>query len=719
MYNRPAIEQAPLQVYSSALCFAPAKSVVRKQFESSHTPKWIQELPIASKEWSATLGTLEGHSDRVSAIAFAPDGKRLVSSSKDRTIRVWDAISGQALAVLTGHTLSIETVVFAPDSRHLASGGTDGNVCLWDIESGEVQATLEGHEENMRGLAFSFNGNQLLSGSDDRTVRLWDVKSGGVLITISHSSGVTGVAFSPNGKWLAFCDINGTVYLRDAASGEALATLNSDTNQVNYDRTVVFSPSSKQILSYGIGPIKTWDAESGKPLATLQHNSDVSVIAFSPDGKLLAAACEDETFWLWDAHTGEALTTIHHSDLGGAIAFSPDSKLLALGCDDGGIWLWDVQLTGCQQRHGGWGESSAMLQGHSDEVISIIVSPNGKQLASTSKDTTICLWDAESGQALGILKGHTKRVIQAVFSKDSKLIASCSYDGTVRLWDLQSGQTLAMWYGDFDRDDWKPTLAISPDNKQLASASNKRRPCLWSTEPSKALITLKGHSGQVLTFVFSPDGQQLASGSLDQTVRLWDTKTGETVVTFRGQKEPIWSLTFSIDGKRIASGSVRPEAVCLWDVESGSKLATFKGHSCTIDCIAFSLDGKYIASASCDETVRLWDAHSGETEEILELGVCLRQLSFSNDGSYLDTDRGTLRLNRGSNPSLIRKQEQVDLFVSDQWIMAGQHKLLWLPVQYRMPMACVTVKGQNVFHGHNSGQITMIRLDLSYLDSMK
>ena len=152
LYNRVAIEQAPLQVYCSALFFIPVMSIVRREFMDK-MPRWIKRGPEVETNWSAILQILEGHSRSVDALAFSPDGKQLMSGSIDSTVRVWDTATGTALQILEGHSNWVNTVAISPDGKQLASGSFDKTVRVWDVATGATLQILEGHSSGVNAVA--------------------------------------------------------------------------------------------------------------------------------------------------------------------------------------------------------------------------------------------------------------------------------------------------------------------------------------------------------------------------------------------------------------------------------------------------------------------------------------------------------------------------------------------------------------------------------------
>jgi len=462
--------------------------------------------------------TLRGHKDGLTSVAVSPDGKRIVTSSLDGTVKVWDAVTGQEILTLRGHSDAVWSVAFSPTGSQLVTASSDKTAIVWDAVSGKPLITLSGHTEGISRAVFSpiDDGVHVATASDDGTAKVWDVKTGRELLTLSGESGrISGVAFSPDGTRIATAQDEGIAKVWDATNGDELLTLSGHKDIV---LAVAFSPDSRQLATASFdGTAKVWDAKTGENLLTLtgHHGSSVHSVVFSPDGTRLATSSSDNTARVWDIATGiELFSLTGHTSLVVGLAFSRDGSQLATASGDRTAKVWDLTPS-----H----ELFALLADQ-DVVSSVAISPDGTQLATGS--WKVLVWDMATGQQRYELVGHTGFVHTVKFSPDGTHLATTSDDETARVWDLASRHEILKFpVGQSDNI----AIAFSPDGKRLAATGKENTAKVWDAASGEELLTVKGHTTPVVQLAFNPEGTQLATASEDG-VRIWDAATGKEVL---------------------------------------------------------------------------------------------------------------------------------------------------------------------------------------------
>lgn len=282
------------------------------------------------------------------------------------------------------------------------------------------------------------------------------------------------------------------------------------------------------------------------------------------------------------------------------------------------------------------------LVGHSKEVYSVAISPDGQILVSGSVDKKIKLWSMPDGKPMKTLPAHQDKVMSVAISPDGGIIASGSKDGSIKLWNLKTGQLLRPLSG---HSDYVLSVAFSPDGQTLATSSADKTVKLWDVRTGKQVRSLSGHSNWVYAVAFSPDGQTLADGSDDSTIKLWHVPTGKLITTLSSPSgQMVRSVAFSPDGKTLVSGSY--DQINLWNLENmlaGCKDAsscrprkTFSGKLGIVESIAISPDSQTLACGTKDKTIKLWNLQTGKLQDTISgLSDPVHTLTFSPDGKTL------------------------------------------------------------------------------------
>ena len=454
------------------------------------------------------------------------------------------------------------------------------------------------------------------------------------------------VKYSPGGDIIAVGSRIG-IWLYDATSGEELSLLTDHTSKFD---TFVFRQGGITLTSASYnGIVYMWDPITGvSHQIPMEHKHDVHGCSFSPDGSIIAGIIESKEdggygekhlgIQLWDTITGERRATLlgHTKDVED-IVFSPDGRILASSSKDNTIRLWDV-FTGTLHQ---------ILIEHIDSGNDIVFSPDGRILASSSKDNTIRLWDVFTGTLHQILIEHIDSGNDIVFSPDGRILASSSKDNTIRLWNVETGlntRTITE-YTDNIRD-----IVFSPDGMTLACGIDGGMVGLWDIGTGVNQGTIIGQTDTVNRLVFSPDGKTIASGGSDGTIHLWDINTKEFHLIATGHTAAmVEGFLFHPDGTIFTcEGGHNTLEIQIWGTDTGSYRQTLIDHPYYTTCHAFRPDGQLIATGGWkDNIIRLWDVETGKYKGALTghtKGV--QELMFSPDGKFLasGSEDNTIRL---------------------------------------------------------------------------
>lgn len=384
---------------------------------------------------------------------------------------------------------------------------------------------------------------------------------------------------------------------------------------------VAYSPGGGLIASSGSdGRTLVWDLETGRVLHVLAHPGHMATgVAFSPDGKLVASASDDGTITMWSPTTGRLAATLHSP--GGSVwglAFSPDGLTLASADDDGTIALWDV-ATGRRLR---------TFYGEQGRINAVAYNAAGTVLASGGNDHRVILWRIADGRRLRTLDVGRGVVNSVAFAPDGGTLAAGGGDNVVSLWNTSTGSRIRTLRGHTNSVD---AVAYNPTGTIIASAGADHSVILWDARTGRRITVLRGHSAEVDSVAFSPSGETLASGGDDNHLIVWYTSPNALRRTF-ALGSPASAVAYSRNGMLLAAGTAAGR-VRIWQAGTGRPVRTLAGDHGSVQQVVFSPNGRTIATANGDGTVTLWNATTGTPLRTWTAdSTIVYSVAFSSDG---------------------------------------------------------------------------------------
>lgn len=661
--------------------------------------QWVEDAsgdakPVIIKIWNALSGELIAdfaESSIVSFVEFSPDNKKIIAISD--SVRIWEAGTRKLLTRLDETVDWNSKVLFSPDGKWILATAPDKSVILFDAITGKRKYTLKNHTAVVKIVQFSPDRNNLITASINETV-IWDASSWKMLRKIPGRIEGDPLFFTPNNQKIVtagFKPENKNVSIWDAASRKFLRKKkgnNSITKTDDWFQTdnglkgsivaasnerfaAVLNTAIHNNLQIGFENDKTaslWNITSGLLLDSLKgHTDGINFIEFNRDGTKLVTASDDGTAKIWDAATGKMLANLRgHTYNSRAANFSPigsddpmGGNRIVTASDDGSAKIWDPAK----------GTLLKSLKGSNSNMFSVQFSRDGKKIISGSQDGTAIIWDAASGKHIDLKEKTSVKIdptsevdLEAItnlvppdLSPDGTKVITAIQTKTAKLFDAGNGKLLFQvtkdnypgiaythfspdgnkiitgWkYYDHEPDrkdtnmivtnvsNGKPLFKIeathaqfSPDNSKIITSSFNI-PKVWNAENGKLLYSLACDTCKQSSWgLFSPDSKTIFTTSwFDSVGSFWKSENGKYLYRLRGKRNFVSAL-FSPDAKKILTLST-DGGTETWDTETGSYLYNIKGHTDAINYVEFSPDSRNILTTSRDNTSKIWNASTGK-----------------------------------------------------------------------------------------------------------
>jgi WD40 repeat protein len=618
--------------------------------------------------WDAATGKLLRFIPRprlVVGVWVLAGGTRLGLVDSNEGFFLYEPMTGKYVATLPGRPLGV-----SPDGSLLATrsgaGGTE--VAVWQAANAKEYARFKGHAQPVGGMGFSADGKLAASGGQDLTVQVWETATGKVTQTLKGATraDIDRVRMSADGKIVASWGSSwGELKVWDVATGRPFSELPPTA------RMWELAPDGKaMVIRGGDNVLRLWDLVARRERKALSTETPATTAAFSPDSQLVATGvvAATESLRLWDVSTGASRPALKgQSGWVTGLAFSADGRALAATTSDGAVTLWDT-ATSIQRLPAPDGNTLALSFGstvdlieptsgkrrarlgdHRDIVTALDFAPDSQTLATSSREGTIKFWDMASGQ-LQTTARSDEPVWSVRYLPDGKTVVSSGFSH-LQFWDTASGLVRTSWPA--PRKERFAQVIMSADcSLLLATTDTSNQVRFWDVETGKERPSVGPFPGRSHWPMLSPDGKLLAVRNENNTIKLWDLAGGKE----RAALPACHVAAFSPDNRSLL-GASEDGQLRIWDMATGQMRIPLEGHTVLVTALAYSPDGRLAVSASQDGRVIVWDPAARKRRvRDWQLPGPVQQIGFAPDSRHLITinSNGSVYILRLAGPQVPR-----------------------------------------------------------------
>jgi len=590
---------------------------------------WMRALaPTLTLPGGPLIRTLTGHTGFVDAVVLFDRGRRALSASHDRTVRVWDVERGVELLKLPDETFAISRVAVTADGALAVTAAGDYSLRVWDLRERREIRRLPLPQANALALALAPGDRFAVAGLQDHTIQVWDLEDGTLAATLrGHGDGVCALAITPDGRTLVSGDHDGAIGFWDFATRQSIRLVPAHKGRI----VSLFCGSEDVASSSYEGPVKVWKIASGEPSGELSgfsiYGHATNPIALRPDGSGMVLGGAGGEIGIWDfAKRAAWLLPEGHTAWITAVQVFPDSRRAISSSGDKTVKIWNLDPPAQQRR-----------PAHAYFATRVMVKPDGQALSASPRDG-VKIWNLSTLELVQsvpapppdrtvTMKARAGMSMQAgdflamAFFPDGRRCAWALQDRSVRVTELETARELArreldgvdamtvtpdgrhvvcvveagisVWDWATNRMVAEHTIGgrynwveVSPDGSRLlTSAWFGRSIDVRELLTGRLLYSRELHGRGVNAVALSPDGTTGYSASDDETVRAWDFTSGDERMVFAGPRGAVHALAVSPDGSRLVSGS-EDGTLTVWNAADGTSIATFAGdtpfRSCTV-----------------------------------------------------------------------------------------------------------------------------------------